>query len=279
MPVLGLIELIFFGFFFILMVIGAALDRRYNNESPKWWILGLGLAIAVVYFWGELSWTGVLETVQSWSFWKPLAIYLCAGLVYSALEFILSVRKMARSHTDSWKSFINRVDVKYLLNGDSIAHQWVKPRGGKFWVKTSDRGATMTPNGEDNATWKEVEKVEINYREIFKTAQQVGATETQKDVARELFRSYVRSDDYRLSDLKKDFISVDLNEETLEVQPVVNRTRLASFIGAWTFLWPAYAVSLVLGDFLMEAFRIIGDIFSKIGGRFVKLTFADVFKV
>lgn len=279
MPVLGIIELIFFGFFFVLMVIGTALDRRYSNESPKWWILGLGLAIAVVYFWGEVSWTGMVEAVQSWSFWKPLAIYLVAGLAYSALEFILSVRKMARSHTDSWKRFISTVDVKYLLNGDSIAHQWVKQRDGKFWVKTSDRGASMTPVGDDNAHWKEVQKVEINYRDIFKAAQAVGSTEDQRMAAQELFLAYVRRDDYRLSNLKKDFISLELNETTFEVQPAVNRARLASFIGAWTFLWPAYAVSLVLGDFLVEVFRVVGDIFSKIGGRFVRFTFADVFKV
>ena len=52
------------------------------------------------------------------------------------------------------------------------------------------------------------------------------------------------------------------------VQPVVNRGRLSSYIGGWTFLWPVYAVSLLLGDF-----------FGKIGGRFVCSTFADTFKI
>lgn len=285
MPVLGLIELIFIGVFFLLMVIGTALDRRYN-ESPKWWILGIGLAVAVVYFWGQTDFTTIWTAVQSWSFWKPLGTYLVAGLIYSVLEFILSVRKMARSHAESWNRFIGTVETTYFLKegedgplaskaGEQVDGQWVKEKDGKYFIRVSDRGIF----GRNGEVEKEVEMRKVVYRDIFKKAQEVGATDADKERAAKLLNAYLHRDEYRLSDLKKDFVQVELNAGTQEVQPVVNRARLSAFIGAWTFLWPAYAVSLILGDFVVEVFRVIGDAFSKLGGRFVKLTFADTFKV
>lgn len=279
MPVFGFIELIFIGVFFLLMVVGTALDRRYN-ESPKWWILGIGLAVAVVYFWGQTDFTTIWTAVQDWTFWKPLGVYLIAGLAYSVLEFILSVRKMSRSHAESWKRFISTVDTKYLLKdgedaGSAIDGQWVKEKDGKFFVRTSERGI-FGRNGEIE---REVDVRKTVYRDVFKAAQEIGATDAAKEQAAKLLAAYLHRDEYRLSDLKKDFVQVELNEATQEVQPVVNRARLSAFIGAWTFLWPAYAVSLILGDFVVEVFRVIGDAFSKLGGRFVRMTFADTFKV
>ncbi len=282
MPVFGFIELIFIGVFFLLMVVGAALDRRYN-ESPKWWILGIGLAVAVAYFWGKTDFTTIWTAVQDWSFWKPLGVYLVAGLAYSVLEFILSVRKMSRSHADSWKRFISTVDLTYRLKeggdgnypGEQVDGQWVRERDGKHYIRVSERGVF----GRNGEVEKEVEVTKVVYRDIFKKAQEVGATDEDKTRAAKLLAAYLHRDEYRLSDLKKDFVQVELNEATQEVQPVVNRARLSAFIGAWTFLWPAYAVSLILGDFVVEVFRVIGDAFSKLGGRFVRMTFADTFKV
>lgn len=272
MPVLSFVELIFVGIFFVLMVVGTALDRRYN-ESPKWWVLGIGIAIAVAYFWSKTDFSTIWTAVQDWSFWKPLVTYLIAGLVYSVLEFILSVRKMARSHAESWNSFISTKDKVYALteSGESVDGSWVTKKGDKHViVARSTRGVEVE---------KDVTVTTIDYREIFKAAQAVDATEDQKAKAAKLFRAYVGRDEYRLSDLKKDFVQVELNSETYQVQPIVNRGRLSAFIGAWTFMWPAYAVSLVLGDFMVEVFRAIGNFFSTLGGRFVKLTFDGVFKV
>jgi len=279
---LGLIELLAFGFFFILMVIGTALDRRYN-ESPKWYILGLGLAIAAAWFWQDLSFTGVWETVQSWSFWKPAAIYLAAGLAYSVLEFVLSVRKMARVHAESWAKFIKTVKVTFSVDGEAVDPQWVKERDGKYFVNASNRTIWRKDDNSNNDgnknDKKEATRTELNYRDALRAAQSEAATPKDIDVAAQLVTEYLRSEEYIMSDLKKDFIQVELNDETHQVQPVINRKRLAGFIGAWTFLWPAYAVSLLIGDFLVEIFRMLGDLFAKMGGRFVRFSFAGVFKV
>lgn len=281
MPVLGLTELIFLSIFFILMVVGTAFDRRHK-ESPKWWILFIAAAVAIVYFWVQVDFSSMWSAVQSWSFWsfwKPFAIYLVAGLVYSVLEFILSVRKMARSHADSWNRFISTKvkRFKHPKTGDYVDNQLVKERSGKYFIRTSPPGVNSCDDEVEEE--EEVTLEVLDYRESFKAAQTVGATSEQKRVAEELFSSYMKNDEYRMSGLKKDFVQVELAPETFEVQPVINRVRLSAFIGAWTFLWPAYAVSLILGDFLVEVFRIIGGFFSRLGGRFVRLTFADVFEV
>ena len=275
MPLLGLIELIFIGVFFVLMVVGTSLDRRYN-ESPKWWFLGIALAIAVVYFWGQIDFTTVLAAVQTWDFWKPFVVYLIAGVAYSALEFVLAVRKMARSHATSWDNFMNTVAKRYFIaeSGVEIEGGWVHRRGDKLYVP-------MTQNGNiqrDGEFQKEVNVKSSTYRETFKSAQTTDSVEA-KTIALKMFASYISSDQYRASDLRKDFIRIELDDETFEVATTIDRGRLASFIGAWTFLWPAYAVSLLLGDFLVEVFRVIGDFFSKIGGRFVRMSFEGVFKI
>jgi len=281
MPVLGLIELIFFGIFFLLMVVGTTLDRRYYNESPKWWILFGGIAAATVWFWGETDFSSIWSAVSSWSFWKPFGIYLIAGLAYSVLEFILSVRKMASLHSKNWNDFISTIHREYFfIDGDNAgakagASYVKKASDGKFYVGSID----LDPVEGRKHVKHEVREEVICFRDVMKRAQGPNATDEEKEAAALLVRNYSSRDEYRLSDLKKDFLQIELNPETMVVEPTVNRSRLASFIGAWTFLWPAYAVSLLLGDFLVEVFRVIGDVFSKLGGRFVRFTFADVFKV
>lgn len=268
------IELIFIILFVTLMVIGTALDRRYN-ESPKWWILGIAFVITLVYFWNKTDFSTVWTTVTDWNFWKPVVTYLAAGVAYSVLEFILSVRKMARIHSERWSKFIDTVEASYFKQSDKrpISSDWVqtRPDGSMYMLEAN-------PSRNGPSTEAPVTKQEFSYRTAMQEAAAPGASKEQLKVAKDLVDRYLGRDDYNLSDLKRDFIEVSFNPNTGCVEPSIKRSRLASFIGCWTFLWPFYAVSLVLGDFLVEIFRIIGDFFSKLGGRFVRLTFSDVFK-
>lgn len=59
---------------------------------------------------------------------------------------------------------------------------------------------------------------------------------------------------------------------------MINRPALAEWVGAWTFFWPAYAVSLVLDDLLLKIARIVADLMADLGGRFLRYSFSDVFK-
>jgi hypothetical protein len=61
-------------------------------------------------------------------------------------------------------------------------------------------------------------------------------------------------------------------------QPRINKIELSEHIGAWTFFWPLYAISLVLGDLLTEIFNQLSEFFVSLSGRFVRMSFKDVFK-
>lgn len=272
--VFGILELIFFGIFFILMVVGTALDRK-GRESPKWYILGLGFLIVAGIYWKDMDFSSIWSEVQSWTFWKPVAIYLAAGLAYSVAEFILSVRKMARIHTEKWKAFIGQNITLYTHVDDGT----LVPNNN--WVQRKDRQSNVWINTMGD---REVKKHISTFQEVLAKAraEALGDESGKKqyqEMAKELLDNYLGRNSDNLSYNRSDFVSPVLNKHTLEIETEINRSRLAQFVAAWTFLWPAYAVSLLIGDFLTEIFRIVGDVFSKIGGRFVRFTFADVFKV
>lgn len=84
------------------MVIGISVDRR-GNEEPKWYILGIGFAIAVGVFWKDWTFFGTWDLISSWVFWKPMFTYLVIGLIYSVLEFVLDVRRSAREYAILWQ--------------------------------------------------------------------------------------------------------------------------------------------------------------------------------
>jgi hypothetical protein len=79
---LGVLELIFVGAFFLLLVVGASFDRR-GREGPKWYIFGLGFLVIAAYYSPSFTLAGVWSTVTSWTFWQPVGTYLLAGLAYS----------------------------------------------------------------------------------------------------------------------------------------------------------------------------------------------------
>lgn len=62
------------------------------------------------------------------------------------------------------------------------------------------------------------------------------------------------------------------------IVPKIDRGELAEHIGAWTIFWPFYAVSLIIGDLVMEISRVLAGVFAKIAGRFVRMSFSNVFK-
>lgn len=62
------------------------------------------------------------------------------------------------------------------------------------------------------------------------------------------------------------------------IAPTVNRKELAEAIGCWTLFWPAYAVSLVLGDFLTELCRGFANLVAMLSTGLVRRMFAKTFE-
>lgn len=243
---LGLFEIIFFAVFFILMAIGVTLDRR-GREEPKWYIFGIGLVIVVAWFWSDFTFLGLWDTVRTWTFWEPVAAYLGAGLVYSILEFVLDVRRSARKYKALWNNNLTRhIDVKQLdADGKPMSQE---TRNGKQWVVKS-----------------------LSTREVLGDA----GDPSNAQVAKALVESFVSHSSGHQSN---GFVQLKVDSTGLAPEPVINKVELAQHVGAWTFFWPVYAVSLVLGDLLTEVFNWTADVLVKLSGRFVRMSFSDVFK-
>lgn len=81
------------------------------------------------------------------------------------------------------------------------------------------------------------------------------------------------------SQIRNRVVVLRFNRETELPEPRINKAELAEHVGAWTFFWPFYLLSLVLGDLLTEIFAQVSEFLVTISGRFVRVVFKDVFKV
>jgi hypothetical protein len=61
--------------------------------------------------------------------------------------------------------------------------------------------------------------------------------------------------------------------------PFVNKKILASYVSAWTVLWPFYATSLILYDVLAEVWNWVADVLVAISEKFIKARFKNTFEL
>jgi hypothetical protein len=59
----------------------------------------------------------------------------------------------------------------------------------------------------------------------------------------------------------------------------VNRRVLVDNVSAWTLLWPAYAVSLIIGDLFNQVIEFVVDVSTKLSGAAVRFVFQNTFKL
>lgn len=259
----GWVEWIFLCVFFLLMILGTSFDRS-GMESPKWYVLGVGFVAIAIYYWKDLSVSSLWVLLSSWAFWKPVVIYFAIGLIYSMLEFFLDVRRSARQYAAEWQKHLNTEVRANVLNEDGSIKKVPRTemRRGEVIQITNERGEPVMDNETRITT----------YAEGYTIVKQKGAASARFNEVNKQTKDFLGG--YRF---KNRIIEIQLAEH-IGVEPRVNRLQLAEHIGAWTFLWPAYLVSLIIGDLLTEVFRTIADFLTHISGRFVKLSFANVFK-
>jgi hypothetical protein len=264
---LGLLELALISAFFLALIVATAFDRRTTNEEPKWYLIGVGLVALAWYYWPEFTFIGpahvdavmgtgkdaatvitkaqdrvvLWEVVRNWSFWAPLAAYLGLGLVYSCLEFGLTIRRSARHLAGLWSD----------------------------WLKT-----TESVRFKDNEG-----RVDISHADLIREARERGAEWGAFQTAVDAIKSFITNSCFRAQCQEDRIIGTVLGADKLSVEPKINRGELTEHVGAWTFLWPAYALSLIFGDLLTEFFRVVADVMVNLSGRIVKVAFRDVFKL
>lgn len=81
------------------------------------------------------------------------------------------------------------------------------------------------------------------------------------------------------NDTKTRLIGIDLSADQLSVTPRVNRRVLVDNVSAWTLLWPAYAVSLIVGDLFNQVIEFVVDVSTKLSGAAVRFAFQNTFKL
>lgn len=200
----------------------------------------------------EVSRVVLWDAILSSAFWAPIGYYLLAGLVYSMLEFFLDIRRAARFYASEWKTHLGRGKVVHITDadGNGVVEEDVQ----KF--KTPILKTRLRLNSEVY----DAVKIDGAHSNLFNDA----ALLTNSFISHYGFRNRI--------------VQIICGSDKVSVEPRVNKAQLTSHITAWTLLWPAYAMSLILGDLLVEIFNFISDILVKISGQFVKLSFANVFK-
>jgi hypothetical protein len=275
---LGWFEIAFFAILFIALTFGTLFDRA-GREGPKWYILGVGFIAFVGYYWKDFTFGSLWQLALTWAFWKPVVIYLGIGLVYSGLEFFLDIRRSARYYADQWRRHLAKGQTFPKLDGVGVPIRGLKlDSQGKPVMATSPNPKAGRHSPDEPATITEP------VMEVLTRQGTIGESYTivAKDGA-------ASGEFNRVNQWSKDFIGqyqfrnriiglVLSDEDKVTVEPKVNRVELAEHIGAWTFLWPTYAMSLICGRLLTEAFRLAADFFAWVSGRFVRLSFKNVFK-
>jgi len=270
---LGLLMLVFIVAFLILLVVGVTFDRL-GKTNVKWWVFSFGLLILAVLQWPNWTFFGdavvpavmsgttvvtaemtrvvLWDSILSSAFWAPIGYYLLAGLVYSILEFFLDIRRSARFYAIEWKTHLGRGEDVQIKDADG--HGVVEKEEGPF------KSPKLKTRRRLNSEVYDAVKIDGAHSNLFNDAAKLT----------ESFISHYR--------FKNRIVQIVGGSDKVSVEPRVNKAQLTSHITAWTLLWPAYAMSLILGDLLVEIFNFISDVLVKISGQFVKLSFANVFK-
>jgi hypothetical protein len=250
---LSMLGLVVLGALAVALVVAVTLDRN-GRAAPKWVIFLGGLGIMSMFVWDQVSFTGLYEQALSFSTWKPVLYYLGIGLLYSALEFTLGVRRAAEFFSEQWKKFYN----SSFAGAAPVSHSESDIFGKGATIKTV---VARSKDALGDGTEEEL-------------AENKAHIELAKFWAKRLITKFCENTSF----YRARFIHAELKEEELEIEPKVNRLSLSRNIGSWAFFWPFYAISLILGDLLNEVFKAIADFFVRLSSRFVRLQFANVFK-
>ncbi len=123
------------GVLFILFCVSAAWDRR-GRTSFKW-ILLLGSMIGLAMLFSpviEFSFAAIKDLLLSPALWIPIAWYCGAGLLYSAGEFFLTVRRAVRDIGGRWKSYLNERQSTMERDEKGVTGNTVTKTVGE-WIK------------------------------------------------------------------------------------------------------------------------------------------------
>lgn len=132
-----------------MLFVGIIFDRRGHHGDLKWYAIVIGM-LFITWFNKDLSTDTIVKFVLSDNFWKPLILYIVVGLLYSAIEFTLYIRRSARNYKSAWEEKLTSL-VKFYKHDSVIAEE----------IKFSE-AINQATSGEISAI-KTVEKEILNF--------------------------------------------------------------------------------------------------------------------
>lgn len=254
---LGLFEIIFFAAFILLLIIGVSFDRR-GKEEPKWYIFGIGFIALATWFWPDWTFFGSATVPTVMDGTKVVTEAHTRVVLWDAIRSWTFWEPMAAYLAAGLVYAIVEFIFSIRRAARDYAAKWEERLGSNFF-----RGYREIEGGG------RIEEA-VNLREALKRAE-AGDAEMKK-LADENISAFIRNNAYR-----NQIVELVQGEDG-KPEPKVNKVELAEHIGAWTFFWPFYLLSLILGDLLTEVFNIVAEFFVSLSGRFVRMSFKDVFK-
>jgi len=244
---LTIIQLLFLAAFLIVLAVGVAFDRVGSTE-PKWFILAAGLAVLALWTW------------SSWTLWGDSNV---AAVMDSATVVVpAQTRIVLWDVISSWATW--ELVGYYVLAGliyAAIETGLGIRKAARLFSKAWDRHmAHIIPAG-------------ATYQHVLRQVEADGAHSSLFNEALSIVSKFVGGH----HDIHP-FVMVQTTADRLHVEPFLLRSALTRHVGAWTFFWPFYLVSLVLGDLLREMFRSLGNLFARVSHVFMRFSFQDVFK-
>lgn len=275
---LSMMELLVLAALLIFLIIGAGYDR--NGRAGVKWLAVISLCAGWALF---HDWTGgfwdVLHSVFNAEFWLPVAAYVAFGLIiYSPIEFRMEIRGSARRMRERWDEFLTKnpeVRARKLMSASEVETEKAQleadeaqRQAQQFSILAmatkliTDAGVKLR-GGEDNALSQVQEEQERRRQQKI---------EPEKKVSEFVDQANRRHYGY-VSDI------IRLKANGIDIDTQIHRPGLVQSIACWTFMWPAYAASLVLGNFVVEFFETVVDLTQKWANERLKKAFDGVFAV
>lgn len=233
--------------FFVLTSVCAILVKDGRSDLI-WIVFGLGICALVSWAWYSNGLQFIIDFIINKTLFIWLATYLAIGILYSACEFFIITRKIAKDLEKYWKVFLTS-NINVCIYDDD----------GKIDNKGQERLRRMTMAELLKHPQLGIDNHPIGFK----------INEELKHFIACFSSSY--SDMIRIKRTSKISVGGKLIETYIE------KSAFSKSIINWIFLWPVYMFSNILFEILSYPISVIGNLFISIFNKIVDRLFCDVF--
>lgn len=271
---LSLIEMLVLIALFFFLIVGTGYDRN-GRAGVKWVaIIALVGGWALFHNWSGSFWD-MAKSFLSSDFWLPALTYFAFGLIiYSPIEFRFEIKGSARRMTKRWEEFLEKnpkVRARKLMSAEEMRIE-AEQKAEEERLLQEQRSSIV---GKAKQLIEEAGiKLDRDAKNLLEHSHERRREEPTAEQKVAEFVEYANRRQYGyVSDI------IRLKADGVNIDTSIYRPGLVQSIACWTFMWPAYAASLVLGNFVVEFFETVVDMTQKWANERLKKAFAEVFAV